>query len=546
MIIIIFHLLILLLLCNIISSNNGHRTKRLNQDEKDMLEFQLLRSLQPINYNNSKISYVMFWRPQKVGSSTVLSILTSYGYRFNKLSRRKGNMNSLCKKISQCFIQSYDEAKSGYIYKTLYNDFQVTNSMYNYLKSYSIGQAEGAGPPKIAGRKQDLEVVAEQFPYHMSVQHNLCNLNSRIIQEELLCSFNHNKNIINYNIIPEVEMKQIFVLRNPLDRMISVYYFWGELFKLAAVRNMGPSFGNKARAKKDINNNNNLELPKKNRLGAYHSGPVDGNLFSYHGNETTVPPMEFAYPFAQRLPLAKGMPGPSLTWSGFSNNKKDAMRIIESDYMMTIISERLDESLVVASKFLGWSLADVVVTIYRKALSKHPKAKEWPKKAIDHILLKLEENGEIQLYEAANKRLNERIADLRASGVDFDKDVQLLKDLRKRASEICHTDLYLEVYKKKLIKEGYHTHFSDNRLRDAEDRFFDDGHAFSFNRDILYSFDVCGNCEAHAFLLGYNLGLASSINEAPSLQTLDPKYTQNNVNFMKCPTRDMFQDVENT
>jgi len=537
---IILTILMLILLINSINSNQIKN--HLNQDEKDKLEFQLLRSLEPIDYNSSRINYVMFWRPQKVGSSTILSILTSYGYRFNKLSRRKGIMNSLCKKIAQCFIESYDEAQPAYVYRTLYEDFQVTNNMYNLLKSYLAGRAEGSGPPKGGGRKAELESAAEQLPYHMSVQHNLCNLNSRIVQEELLCAFNHKKNIINYAKPPDVDMKQIFVLRNPLDRMISIYYFWGELFKLAALRNDRHGNGN-IWTKRDIDKRN-LEIPQKNRLGSHHTGPVEGNLFSYHGNESTVPPMEFAVPFAQRLPLAKGMPGPSYSWSGFSNNLKDALRIVESDYMMTIVSERLDESLVVASKFLGWSLADVVVTIYRKALSKHPKAQEWPQQAIDRIIEKLEDNGEIQMYELANKRLDERIAELRVSGVDIDKDIQLLKDLRTRASEICHTDLYLEVYKRKLIAEGLHEHFSDNRLRDAEDRFSDNGHAFSFNRDILYSFDVCGNCESHAFLLGIELGLASSIKDAPSLQTLDPKYTANNINFLKCPTREMFQEVE--
>lgn len=496
------------------------------------MEFQLLQSLKPISNNSSKLTYLMFWRPQKVGSSTILSILTSYGYRFNMLARRKGTMNSLCKKIAQCIIDTYDSATPSFVYRTLYDNFQVTSNMYNLLQSYVAGRAEGAGPVK--GKAKALDTVSEQLPYYMSVQHNLCNLNSRIVQEELLCAFNHKKRMTNE--INSIEMKQIFVLRNPLDRMISIYYFWGELFKLAALR-----FERKTSM---INTNTN----ERHRLGSHRSGPVDGNLFSYHGNESTVPPIEFAIPFSQRLPLNKGMPGPSLTWSGFSNNLKDAIRILESNYMMTIVSERLDESLVVASNFLGWSLADVVVTIYRKALSKHPKAHEWPQRAIEQINKKLEECGEKEIYEVANRRLDERIAELKANGVNIDKEIQILKDLRRRTSEICHTELYLSVYKKKLEDEGYHEHFSDNRLRDAEDLYSDNGHAFSFNRDILYSFDVCGNCESHAFLLALNLGLATSVNDAPGLRTLDPKYTTNNVNFLKCPTKDMFQqnDYNNT
>ena len=35
---------------------------------------------------------IMFWRPQKVGSSTILSILVSYGFRYNAIPRRKGRI----------------------------------------------------------------------------------------------------------------------------------------------------------------------------------------------------------------------------------------------------------------------------------------------------------------------------------------------------------------------------------------------------------------------------------------------------------------------
>ena len=32
---------------------------------------------------------IMFWRPQKVGSSTLLSLLVSFGYRYNHLPREE-------------------------------------------------------------------------------------------------------------------------------------------------------------------------------------------------------------------------------------------------------------------------------------------------------------------------------------------------------------------------------------------------------------------------------------------------------------------------
>jgi hypothetical protein len=39
-----------------------------------------------------------------------------------------------------------------------------------------------------------------------------------------------------------------------------------------------------------------------------------------------------------------------------------AVKIIKTDRMMTIVTERLMESLAVMSHYMGWSLADVVVT----------------------------------------------------------------------------------------------------------------------------------------------------------------------------------------
>lgn len=41
-------------------------------------------------------------------------------------------------------------------------------------------------------------------------------------------------------------------------------------------------------------------------------------------------------------------------------------------------------------------------------------------------------------------------------------------------------------------------HKSNNKLRDTESELVDEGHAFSWNSEILYSFDVCAHCEAHA------------------------------------------------
>lgn len=102
---------------------------------------------------------------------------------------------------------------------------------------------------------------------------------------------------------------------------------------------------------------------------------------------------------------------------------------------------------------------------------------------------------------------------------------------------MCLTENYLEKYRRHLVSEGYKQHPSGNKLRDADDQYAEKGHMFSFNGDILFSFDVCGSCEAHALLLGVRSGLASRINAAQTLDELDSKYVVGNVNMKKCPRK---------
>ncbi len=52
-----------------------------------------------------------------------------------------------------------------------------------------------------------------------------------------------------------------------------------------------------------------------------------------------------------------------------------------------------------------------------------------------------------------------------------------------------------------MIEAGYVAHPSQNKLRDVEEKYSENGHIFSFNREIICSFDVCGGCEAHALML---------------------------------------------
>jgi hypothetical protein len=62
----------------------------------------------------------------------------------------------------------------------------------------------------------------------------------------------------------------------------------------------------------------------------------------------------------------RGMPGPSYSWSSFSNSAEDASaRLLppfpsspSAPQVLPLVLERLDESLVLMCDYLGWSLAD--------------------------------------------------------------------------------------------------------------------------------------------------------------------------------------------
>ena len=130
------------------------------------------------------------------------------------------------------------------------------------------------------------------------------------------------------------------------------------------------------------------------------------------------------------------MPGPSLTWSAISDNFTDAIRELQKDRIMTIVTERLDESLVVTSHYMGWTLADIIVVKNRKALSTHPKHTEWPLESIEIMKSTLEKAGEFAIYKAANAKLNERIKSLSRSGISITGQVKLLQDIRFRVSNV--------------------------------------------------------------------------------------------------------------
>lgn len=58
---------------------------------------------------------------------------------------------------------------------------------------------------------------------------------------------------------------------------------------------------------------------------------------------------------------------------------------------------------------------------------------------------------------------------------------------------------------------------------------------FTYNNEILYSYDICGSCEAHALQLGISLNISDDIYKLPTLFELDRKYKQSNLDFERCP-----------
>lgn len=95
------------------------------------------------------------------------------------------------------------------------------------------------------------------------------------------------------------------------------------------------------------------------------------------------------------------------------------------------------------------------------------------------------------------------------------------------------------MYRDKIESEGFSQHNSDNKLRDSEEKFSREGHCFSFNGEIMYSYDICGNCEAHAMLFAVKSGLAATVEDAPTLSQIDKRLIQGNPDFAKCPMRQL-------
>ncbi len=76
--------------------------------------------------------------------------------------------------------------------------------------------------------------------------------------------------------------------------------------------------------------------------------------------------------------------------------------------------------------------------------------------------------------------------------------------------------------------------------------YSEQNHDFSINKEIIYSFDVCGSCEAHGILYSMKNNIiyennnivhstGVTVDNAALLKYLPVELIENNIYFIKCP-----------
>ena len=73
-----------------------------------------------------------------------------------------------------------------------------------------------------------------------------------------------------------------------------------------------------------------------------------------------------------------------------------------------------------------------------------------------------------------------------------------------------------------------------SRHRDVE-HDLEEKYAFDLNTHTLYSFDVCGGCEAHAILMSMEADRSLSVSDAPLLKYLSHNQRISNIALSNCP-----------
>ena len=185
----------------------------------------------------------------------------------------------------------------------------------------------------------------------------------------------------------------------------------------------------------------------------------------------------------------------------------------------------------------------------KKAVSGHPTAAQWPAEVIAALQNATEARGENALYAAANTALDQRLTALRAAGVDVPTERAILLALRRRVQALCFQPTYLARYRKHLLRLGLHVSRKgeSNAHRDVEDELAS-MHVFDFNKMNLYSFDVCGSCEAVALERAVrhtdHTSVAAVIKAAPLLEELPWSEVVATPELQNCPHPQHVYDEE--
>lgn len=145
--------------------------------------------------------------------STVVNILNIYSFRHGLTVSPKGSKNSFCYFLMKCATELN----------------LVSSSSMSKMKTHMR---------KLKKKLKDVDSVGRTRRADISLQHQLCDMDGQVTQNALSCAFrSHNP------ALSQAPIKQITLVREPLSRAISVYYFWGELFKLKFLRSQAARGG---------------------------------------------------------------------------------------------------------------------------------------------------------------------------------------------------------------------------------------------------------------------------------------------------------------
>ena len=100
---------------------------------------------------------------------------------------------------------------------------------------------------------------------------------------------------------------------------------------------------------------------------------------------------------------------------------------------------------------------------------------------------------------------------------------------------MCHSTEYLDLYADHVSKRLERSRRGAvNQLRDVESEI-GQKYSFEINQHTVYSFDICGSCEAHAILISLQADPKLNILNAPLLHSMSKHLRQSNIALENCP-----------